>query len=190
MHKCTHECRGHRLSLVLSKCEWPLVWWLSQSWTVGQCSHVMVHCSHMEHHEWNVVLGCGYTLTSVTHLCFVKHISPMFHQHLQYREVVLHCSIHHWCPWLQERTIKWYSHRDVGIHMLPPPIYPLSPFTHPPHHIRLFTTTLVCVWQGVGWIKGTSVPLNKPWGMALFVASSRDTSIAKIKHPPNNSRTV
>ena len=28
--------------------------------------------------------------------------------------------------------------------------YPLSPFTHPPYHITLLTTKLVCVWQGVG----------------------------------------
>ena len=86
--------------------------------------------------KWNVVLGCGYTLTSVTHLCFVKHISSMFHQHLQYREVVTPCSIHHWCHRLKDRTIKWYSHSDTGIHMLPPPIPTLtihSPSTS--HHI-------------------------------------------------------
>ena len=38
--------------------------------------------------------------------------------------------------------------------------------------------------------KGTSVPLNKPGGMALFVASSRDTSTDEIKHPPNTPCTV
>ena len=39
-----HPWVGQGLSLALSKCERPLVRWLSQSGTVGQCSHVMVHC--------------------------------------------------------------------------------------------------------------------------------------------------
>ena len=38
--------------------------------------------------------------------------------------------------------------------------------------------------------KGTSVPLNKPWGVALFVASSRDTNTDERKHPPNTPCTV
>ena len=45
-------------------------------------------------------------LPIVTHFRFVKHISPVFHKQPQYREVAQHCSIHHWCHWLQERTIK------------------------------------------------------------------------------------
>ena len=45
-------------------------------------------------------------LLSVTHFCFVKDISAMLHQHLEYREVALQCIPHHWCRWLQERTIK------------------------------------------------------------------------------------
>ena len=107
-------------------------------------------CTWLVYHEWNVVLGCGYTVTSVTYWPPVKHISPMFHQHLQYREVVIPCSIHHWCRWLQERTIKWYSHSDTGIHMLPPPIPTLtihSPSTS--HHIVHYHIG-VCdrVWGG------------------------------------------
>ena len=51
-HDKTHECYvaptsvGHVLSLALIKCEWPLVRWLSQSGTGGQCRHVMQawHC--------------------------------------------------------------------------------------------------------------------------------------------------
>ena len=35
--------------------------------------------------------------------------------------------------------------------------------------------------------KGTSVPLNKPGGMALFVASSRDTNTDEIKHLTKHS---
>ena len=38
-------------------------------------------------------------------MCLVKHICPMFHQHLQYREVVRLCSKHHCCLCLQERTM-------------------------------------------------------------------------------------
>ena len=43
MHKCTHEwdivCPWYSASV-----QRPLVRWLSQSGTVEQCSHVMVHC--------------------------------------------------------------------------------------------------------------------------------------------------
>ena len=48
-------------------------------------------------------------LLSVTHFCFAKHISPIFQEHCHYMEVALPWSKHHWCCWLQERTIKWYS---------------------------------------------------------------------------------
>ena len=33
------------------------------------------------------------------------------------------------------------------------------------------------------------MPLNKPWGMVLFVASSRDTSTDKIKHSLSTTHT-
>ena len=46
---------------------------------------------------------------------------------------------------LVSQTTRENNHSDTGIHMLPPPIPTLSPFTHPPHHITLLTTTLVCV---------------------------------------------
>ena len=65
--------------------------------------------------------------------------------------------------------------------------------THSHHsltlHITLFTTTLVCA-TGCGVDQRQQCATRQTLGVALFVASSRDTSADKIKHSPNTPRTL
>ena len=62
---------------------------------------------------------------------------------------------------------------------------PLSPFTHTSHHIVHYHIG-VCV-TGCGMDQRHQCATKQTVGMALFVASSRDTSTDEIKHPPNTS---
>ena len=56
--------------------------------------------------------------------------------------------------------------------------HPLSPFTHPPHHITLFSTTLVLV-TGCGMDQRHQCATRHTLGGHCLLASSRDTSTAK-----------